>query len=180
MPSCLCDAFLRDWVTSTAEGVRPPTWRPLSEHPDARFAPDVDCFRGKDLVLAFCTECRRRWYFSWDLKDDAFHAVPIGDELLAVLNVALPLERLVSFLLSPDYRYWYWAFEAWFDRYFRLAGGDLETAEAEIGRALETPGLRVDVVDSLGRRLQRIRNLRAERDRAARPRRLKPGDTSQS
>lgn len=169
MLSCACDAFLNDWFSSTAEGVRPPTWRPLSEHPDARFAPDLDCFRGENLILAFCTECRRRWYFSWDLKDDAFHAVPIGDEVLATLNLEIPLERLVAFLLSPEYKYWNWAIEGWFDRFFRLAGGDLDAAAASLRHALETPGLRGDVDGSIRRRHQRVLDLQSERARAAGP-----------
>ena len=110
MPDCSCDAFLGDWVTSTAEGVRPPTWRRPSEHPGARFAPDLELFRGENLILAFCTECRRQLV----LLRGTSRTTPSTPSrsartMLATLNLEIPLERLVDFLISPEYRFWSWA-----------------------------------------------------------------------
>ena len=174
MAGCLCDAFLDHWITSTADGVRPPTWRPLAEHPGARFAPDLDCFRREHLILAFCTECARRWYFSWDLKDDCFHAVPLGDVMLETLNLDVALPRLCEYLVGTEYRIWNWALEGFVDRYFHLASYDPADAASRLRQALKTPGLRGDVTGSLTRRLARILDREARRAREARPHRRPP------
>ncbi|HQQ76074.1 MAG TPA: hypothetical protein PLB01_01870 [Thermoanaerobaculia bacterium] len=176
---CLCDAFTRDWITSTADGVRPPTWRPLSEHPDARFGPDLEVRRRADLVLAWCTACGRRWYLSWDVKDDCYHPIPLGSEMLDVLNLDIPLPRLAAFLLGPAYGTYSWALEGFVDRFLWEGAYDAADAEARLREALATAGLKGAVRSSLERRLTSVLEREKRRAWAARPRRRRPENDSQ-
>ncbi len=172
-PTCLCDAFTRDWITSTADGVRPASWRPLSEHPGARFAPGLEDRRGANLLLAWCVACGRRWYLSWDLKDDCFHPIPLGDEMLEVLNLEIALPRLAAFLAGSDYGTYSWALEGFVDRFVWEASYDAADAEARLKEVLAKADLRSAVRESVRRRLESVVERERRRGWARRPRRTR-------
>ncbi|MBX7101356.1 MAG: hypothetical protein K1X89_26810 [Myxococcaceae bacterium] len=168
MPDCACDAFTSGFIPSAAAEARPPSWRPLAEDPQARFAGDLSCWRGKDLVLARCTRCHRRFCLTWDQQNDTYAVSPVEPELLALLNLDSSPERLAAFLRSPSYRAWGHAWGDLVDRYLFEATYDFTAAVAALERARASPDLAPHVRSSIEVRLERVRRRVADAQRAAR------------
>lgn len=162
MPSCACDDFTRDFIPSSDEAARPVTWRPLSVAPGIRLSSTVECFRGPHLVLAFCTECRRTWYLSWDQQNDTFAAVPLDETVLDVLSLNCSIDRVAEYLRSDAYRAWGYALGQFIDRYLFEATYDRERAIELFEGAQRAPALAAHVVGSIAVRIERVKRRQLE------------------